>query len=71
MRILLVTSYASIATAVEAIKRGADNYLAKPVMSAALLRVLNATPTPTPIDSAPGTMLPMRRLEWEHIQQAL
>ena len=69
MRILLVTGYASIATAVEAIKRGADSYLAKPVMSAAQLRVLNATPTP--IDSAPGTMLPMRRLEWEHIQQAL
>src|SRR5690606_23397208 len=30
MRILLVTGYASIATAVEAIKRGADNYLTKP-----------------------------------------
>ena len=69
MRILLVTGYASIATAVEAIKRGADSDLAKPVMSAAQLRVLN--PTPTPIDSAPSTMLPMRRLEWEHIQQAL
>ena len=27
MRILLVTGYASVATAVEAIKRGADDYL--------------------------------------------
>ena len=69
MRIILVTGYASIVTAVEAIKRGADNYLAKPVTSAALLRVLNAAPTA--VDDAPDTMLPLRRLEWEHIQQAL
>jgi len=32
MRVLLLTGYASIATAVEAIKRGAHDYLAKPVM---------------------------------------
>ena len=69
MRIILVTGYASIVTAVEAIKRGADNYLAKPVTSAALLRVLNAAPIA--VDDAPDTMLPLRRLEWEHIQQAL
>ena len=31
LRILLLTGYASIATAVEAIKRGAHDYLAKPV----------------------------------------
>ena len=31
VRILLLTGYASIATAVEAIKRGAHDYLAKPV----------------------------------------
>jgi two-component system response regulator RegA len=31
LRILLLTGYASIATAVEAIKRGATDYLAKPV----------------------------------------
>ncbi|MEO8010124.1 MAG: response regulator, partial [Dokdonella sp.] len=31
LRVLLLTGYASIATAVEAIKRGAYDYLAKPV----------------------------------------
>ena len=80
MRILLVTGYASIATAVEAIKRGADDYLPKPVSADSLQRILLDT------QAAPGaplperdeddtlespTMIPLHRLEWEHIQQAL
>lgn len=81
MRILLVTGYASIATAVEAIKRGADDYLPKPVSADTLQRILLET------ERAPGaplperdkeddtlespTMIPLHRLEWEHIQQAL
>lgn len=80
MRILLVTGYASIATAVEAIKRGADDYLPKPVSADTLQRILLDT------EAAPGaplperddddtlespTMIPLHRLEWEHIQQAL
>lgn len=69
MRILLVTGYASIATAVEAIKRGADDYLPKPVTADALLRALRGEPAaPAPGDAG---MIPLRRLQWEHIQQAL
>lgn len=69
MRILLVTGYASVATAVEAIKRGADDYLPKPVTADALLRALRGEPaTPAPGDAG---MIPLRRLQWEHIQQAL
>ena len=67
LRILLLTGYASIATAVEANKRGADNYLPKPVTAEALLRALNDEPAVEDID----TMTPLSRLEWEHIQQAL
>ncbi|MEJ0099290.1 MAG: response regulator transcription factor [Pseudomonadota bacterium] len=69
MRILLVTGYASIATAVDAIKRGADNYLAKPVTAEAILRALSddAEDAGDTVD----TMLPLSRVEWEHIQQAL
>jgi two-component system response regulator RegA len=69
MRILLVTGYASIATAVEAIKRGAHNYLMKPVTADAIVRALfeehaeGAEPE--------NTMIPLARVEWEHIQQAL
>lgn len=69
MRILLVTGYASIATAVEAIKRGADNYLTKPVTADAIVRALNDE---LENEAAPeGTMVPLARVEWEHIQQAL
>lgn len=69
MRILLVTGYASVATAVEAIKRGADNYLMKPVTADAIVRALfdegGSVPAPE------STMVPLARVEWEHIQQAL
>jgi two-component system response regulator RegA len=69
MRILLVTGYASIATAVEAIKRGADNYLPKPVTAEAILRALADEENDSA--EANATMTPLSRLEWEHIQQAL
>jgi len=69
MCILLVTGYASVATAVEAIKRGADNYLPKPVSVDAILRALAGQPSSL-AESEP-TMTRLSRLEWEHIQQAL
>ncbi|MGO1070889.1 response regulator transcription factor [Lysobacter sp. CA199] len=72
MRIVLVTGYASVATAVDAIKRGADDYLPKPASIAAILGALGLESTDTPaLADAPDTMTPLRRLEWEHIQQAL
>jgi len=69
MRILLVTGYASIATAVEAIKRGADNYLTKPVTADAIVRALNDELESETVPES--TMVPLARVEWEHIQQAL
>ncbi len=69
MRILLVTGYASVATAVEAIKRGADNYLPKPATIDAILRALDGNAAALENDDA--GMTPLSRLEWEHIQQAL
>ncbi len=68
VHIVLVTGYASVATAVEAIKRGADDYLAKPITAEALLRVLRGDAGAV---QAEPTMTPLARLEWEHIQQAL
>lgn len=70
MRILLVTGYASVATAVNAIKRGADDYLPKPATVPMILRVLGMEPAAAASEMAP-TMIPLHRLEWEHIQQAL
>lgn len=69
MRIILVTGYASVATAVDAIKRGADHYLAKPVTVDAILRALGDDNSANIEESM--TMTPLSRLEWEHIQQAM
>jgi len=75
MRILLVTGYASIATAVEAIKQGADDYLPKPANIPTILRALGEDDEELPEaegeDSTPEMMTPLSRLQWEHIQQAL
>jgi two-component system, response regulator RegA len=75
MRILLLTGYASIATAVEAIKRGAHDYLSKPVDADAIVRaLLDGDSTPQSEDDvldAPEAPLALRRLEWEHIQRVL
>jgi two-component system response regulator RegA len=69
-RILVLTGYASIATTVQAIKQGADNYLAKP---ANLDSILSALQSDAAADSAEqaGTPLTVDRLEWEHIQRVL
>ncbi|HEY4292879.1 response regulator transcription factor [Luteibacter sp.] len=75
MRVLLLTGYASIATAVEAIKRGAHDYLAKPVDADSVLRALldgdSGPADPDDLVDAPDAPLPLRRLEWEHIQRVL
>lgn len=68
--IVVLTGYASIATAVEAIKLGATHYLSKPAdvddIVAALHR--DAGDTNAPVEAKP---LSVARLEWEHIQRVL
>lgn len=73
MKILLLTGYASIATAVEAIKRGAHDYLAKPVDADAVAGALlgEGDTTAAAALEVPETPLRLRRLEWEHIQRTL
>ncbi len=71
MRIILVTGYASVATAVDAIKRGADDYLPKPVTASALVRALSDDSHTPKIPDDVDSMMPLSRLEWEHISQAL
>jgi len=75
LRILLLTGYASIATAVEALKRGAHDYLAKPVDADAVVRALldgdNVDLDENEPPDAPEQPLALRRLEWEHIQRVL
>ncbi len=67
---VLLTGYASIATAVEAIRLGADNYLAKPADTQTLLKALTGA-HPNIEDTLDETPINPKRLEWEHIQQVL
>lgn len=69
-RIVVLTGYGSIATAVEAIKRGATQYLAKPVEIEAILSAFDDA-DPGDSDSTPDEPLSVDRLEWEHIQRVL
>ncbi|MCK7630815.1 response regulator [Shewanella sp. JNE10-2] len=70
---VLLTGYASIATAVEAIRLGADNYLAKPVNTQTLLVALDIDTQSHLLqeDEIDDSPLNPKRLEWEHIQQVL
>ena len=74
IKILILTGYASIATAVEAIKLGADNYLAKPADADEILTALTGEhDNSDDQEMSPASLEPMsvRRLEWEHIQKVL
>jgi len=69
-RIVMLTGYASVATAVEAIKLGAVHYLTKPADAEEILAALqqqDGDPT-IPLSDNP---LSVRRLEWEHLQRVL
>ncbi|WP_416306303.1 response regulator transcription factor [Neptunicella sp. SCSIO 80796] len=66
-KIWVVTGYASIATTVNAIKAGADDYLTKPLDFNALLARLGEQQ----IDTAELSPLSSAQLEWEHIQRVL
>lgn len=69
-RIVLLTGYGSIATAVEAIQLGAVNYLAKPVTVDEILSAL--APSPAPMETTPPARAPsLARTEWEHINRVL
>jgi len=70
-RIVVLTGYASITTAVDAVKLGAIQYLAKPVEIEAILSAFDDDSDPDfdlPISDDP---LSVDRLEWEHIQRVL
>ncbi len=70
IRILLLTGYASIATAVEAIKLGAVHYLPKPAGVDEILQALGRVEG-NPEIPAPEEPMSVDRLEWEHIQKVL
>ena len=69
-RIVVLTGYSSIATAVEAIKLGAVNYLCKPADADEILLALEreeGDPEPEVAENPPS----INRIAWEHIQKVL
>ncbi|OGT01411.1 MAG: two-component system response regulator [Gallionellales bacterium RBG_16_57_15] len=68
-RIVVLTGYASIATAVEAIKLGATQYLAKPANADEIVAAFgHVADSDAPIKAQPTQI---ENLEWEHIQRVL
>ncbi len=70
MRVVILTGYSSIATAVESIKRGACNYLCKPADADDVLAALLSEHAD--LESlVPDNPMSVDRLQWEHIQRVL
>ncbi len=69
-KIVVLTGYASIATAVEAIKLGAIHYLTKPVSSREIFQAFFRDKGQSDQTLATNP-LSLKRLEWEHIQKVL
>ena len=70
-RLVMLTGYASIPTTVRALKLGAADYLAKPVgLREVLSAIAGGEARPADGDDTPRP-LPLKRLEWEHIQRVL
>lgn len=69
-KIVVLTGYASIATAIEAIKLGATHYLAKPVDVEEIVAAFAKQSGNAEVELA-ANPLSVNRLEWEHIQRVL
>ena len=67
-KIVLLTGFASIASAVEAMRRGANDYLSKPADSITLLNALNGQMN---VQATELKTSSPEQLVWEHIQQVL
>jgi len=71
-KIVILTGYGSIASAVDALHRGAHHYLAKPIdadeLTTALMRLEGEASSGAPPETATPSLA---RAEWEHIQRVL
>jgi len=68
--VVVLTGYGSIATAVEAVKRGATQYLTKPADADEILAAFAGQESPTE-PAATLQSMSLDRLEWEHINKVL
>ncbi|MDQ7000916.1 MAG: response regulator transcription factor [Mariprofundus sp.] len=68
--IVVLTGYASVATAVEAIKLGAVHYLAKPANADEIIQAFGKQQGDSDADVVENAVS-VKRLEWEYIQKVL
>ncbi len=74
MKIVVLTGYGSIATAVDAVRMGAVNYMTKPLDTEQILAAFECSDLRTPASSSaadPAYAPTLARVEWEHIQRVL
>ena len=69
-QIVMLTGFASIATAVEAIKLGAIHYLTKPANADEIVSALHKNEGDSSVLISENP-LSIKRLEWEHLQKVL
>jgi two-component system response regulator RegA len=70
--IVVLTGYGSIATALEAVRSGAADYLTKPAdVEEVLARFERAGEKREESERAPGATPSLARVEWEHINRVL
>ncbi len=69
-RLVVLTGYGSIATALEAIRLGAFNYVTKPLDADAILKAFEFQGPPA-VRDARVTVPSLERVEWEHLQRVL
>ncbi|MDT1062780.1 ActR/PrrA/RegA family redox response regulator transcription factor [Paracoccus sp. CPCC 101403] len=67
-RIVVLTGYGAIATAVAAVKMGATDYLSKPADADEVMRALISSTTEV-LPPAPESPMSADRVRWEHIQR--
>jgi len=71
MYLIMLTGWGSIATAIEAVRGGADHYLSKPVDADQILAIYNAPEKSAANSSIAANVPSLGRVEWEHIQRVL
>ncbi len=69
VKVVVVSGYSSVATAVDAMRLGAAGYLAKPTTCDAILAAARSEGAPRPIGNPPRPSL--ARLEWEHLNRVV
>src|SRR5262249_10584341 len=69
--VIILTGYGSIATAMQALKLGADHYLSKPADADQILSAYRDLNHESAKKQTPPTVPSLARVEWEHIQRVL